>query len=394
MPTHIAIGASQAADPQEAAYQACLAAKNSLNSAQTDLVLLFTGENCARDEVLNVIHTILRPKRLTGACAGAIIAPDGILKNGLVLLAVNSDEISFGLAAVNTPASADLRQAGFELGRKLTGDLKSAGRQAGIIFTDGISQNNSLLVHGIQEVLGFGFPLLGAVSSDDFKFKNMCSFYQKQRLANATVGLLIGGAHVAVGSRHGFKPLGKPRFITKAEGHVLRAIDDKPAVVLYEEFLGNEAQDLKKNVFASHVLLYPLGIYLEDERQYLLKNAVDILDDGSIVCQGEVPEGAEVHLMIGNRDSCVQSAIDAAQEVKDGLAGKQPKFVLVIESLARHRILGRRSWLEIQAVKDVLGYTTPLIGMYAFGEISPFGSLDNVKNTHMHNETILIVAIG
>ncbi|HLD88283.1 MAG TPA: FIST N-terminal domain-containing protein, partial [Candidatus Omnitrophota bacterium] len=138
MPTHIAIGASQAADPQEAAYQACMAAKNSLNSAQTDLVLLFTGENYARDEVLNVIHTILRPKRLTGACAGAIIAPDGILKNGLVLLAVNSDDISFGLAAVNTPPSADLRQAGFELGRKLTGDFGSPGRQAGLIFTDGI----------------------------------------------------------------------------------------------------------------------------------------------------------------------------------------------------------------------------------------------------------------
>ena len=29
MPTHIAIGTGQAADPQEAAYQACLQAKNS-----------------------------------------------------------------------------------------------------------------------------------------------------------------------------------------------------------------------------------------------------------------------------------------------------------------------------------------------------------------------------
>ena len=141
-------------------------------------------------------------------------------------------------------------------------------------------------------------------------------------------------------------------------------------------------------------LLYPLGIYFPEERQYLLKNAVDILDDGSIVCQGDVPEGAEVHLMIGNRDSCVQSALSATQEIKEELGNKEPKFIFVIESLARHKILGRRAWLEIQAIKDVLGYATPLIGMYAFGEISPFGSLDNVRNTHMHNETILILAIS
>ena len=71
-----------------------------------------------------------------------------------------------------------------------------------------------------------------------------------------------------------------------------------------------------------------------------------------------------------------------------------PSQKFIIESMARHRILGQRSWLEVQSVRDVLGYSIPMIGMYAFGEISPFGSLENTQNTYMHNETILIVAVS
>ena len=44
---------------------------------------------------------------------------------------------------------------------------------------------------------------------------------------------------------------------------------------------------------------------MEEANQYLLRNIIDILEDGSIVCQEGVPEGAEVHLMISNKDSCI-----------------------------------------------------------------------------------------
>ena len=87
--------------------------------------------------------------------------------------------------------------------------------------------------------------------------------------------------------------------------------------------------------------MYPLGIYLEESRQYLLRNIIDILEDGSIVCHEGIPQGAEVHLMISNKDSCRNSAIEAAELVKASLGDRQAKLVLVFESLARHKILGR-----------------------------------------------------
>jgi hypothetical protein len=98
--------------------------------------------------------------------------------------------------------------------------------------------------------------------------------------------------------------------------------------------------------------------------------------------------------MISNKESCRNSAIEAAELVKTSLGDKQAKLVLVFESLARHKILGRSAFNEIQAIKDVLGYTTPIIGMCSYGEIGPFGALNNIKNVYLHNESILITAIA
>ena len=214
--------------------------------------------------------------------------------------------------------------------------------------------------------------MLGAISSDDFKYKKLSQFFQDQILQNSAVGLLLGGSfHLALGCKHGFKPLGKPRTITKVDGYIIRTIDDKPAVEIYKHFLGTEAEGLKNVALNSYAAMYPLGFYLEEARQYLLRNIIDILEDGSIVCHEGIPQGAEVHLMISNKESCHNSAIEAAELVKASLADRQAKLVLIFESLARHKILGRSAFNEIQAIKNILGYTTPIIGMCSYGEMGP-----------------------
>ena len=141
-------------------------------------------------------------------------------------------------------------------------------------------------------------------------------------------------------------------------------------------------------------ILYPLGIYLPEDNEYLLRNAIDILDDGSIVCQGEVPEGSEVHIMLGNKESCKQAARKAALEARESLKGRDPQFVLIFESLARNKLLGRGAFQEIQLIKEILGNKTPLLGMYSYGEIAPFNSLQHIKKTHLQNASIVILAIG
>jgi len=393
--TTIGVGFSQIPDPKTATEQACAQLKSILKIFVTDLIIVFASPEYATQEVLETIARELRPKRLVGSSTGAIILPDGAAHHGIALVGINSDEMRFGISALMDINNLDMNRTGFELAKKAGSDLQMTTRDIFITFSEGIEKDNTQFIRGVREMFGGGFPVIGAISSDNFKYKELNQFFQDQILQNSTVGVLLGGTFaLALGCKHGFKPLGKPRTVTQVDGHLIRMIDHQPAADIYKHFLGPQADQLKKMGLNSPAAMYPLGIYLEEDRQYLLRNPIDILEDGSIVCQEGIPRGAEVHLMISNKDSCRQSAVAAAEMVKNTLGGKQAKLILVFESLARHKILGRSVAGEIQAVREILGPTTPLVGMCAYGEIAPFGSLNNIKNIYLHNESILIVAIA
>jgi len=393
MPTSIAIGFSQAEDPKDAAHQACVLVKNQLNSITTDMVIIFASIHYCSKEVLSVIHTILKPARLVGSSSASIIFSEDIYKRGLAILAINSQDLNFAVASTSYHPGDPLDQIGFEFGRKINADYKSSiTRQASIIFCDGLSLYDDQLLRGMKELLGRSLLIAGAFSCDDFKLKRTFQFYQQDLLSKSVVGFLFGSnSAVAFSNKHGFRPLGKPRTITRVEGTVIQTIDHKPAISIYEEFLKDDAKNLKKGLLKSSIDHYPLGIYLEDQQQYLLRYPVDILNDGSIVCQASVPLNSEVHLTISNKDSCKNAAAEAAQEIKMALAGRQPQILIVFESMVRHRTLSQYSFIEIQTIKEILGYSTPLIGMSSFGELCPAG-LDENK-TNLQNGSISLLAI-
>lgn len=394
MVTHIGIGFSSLIDPAQAAQEAAAQAKNQLNASSAQLVVLFTSTSHAVPIVLDTISVILQPQKIVGSSSAGLIMPDKISAKGVAILAINSDEIQMNIASINDIKDKDMRFLGFQMARDISIN-KNPGRQILTVFSDSGLISGTLFSHGAKEVLGNTTPIVGAVNSDQFQNKKHVQYYQKQILTNSMTGLLLSGPiTVSVGSRHGWKPLGKPRVIDKAHGSIINTIDGEPAAKLFSTYFDEEFKNLKDSRLGSMVVLYPIGVYLENERTYLLRNVIDILEDGSIVCQGEVPEGAQMHLMIGSKDSCKQAALDAALEVRDGLSGHQAKLILIIESMTRYKMLGRSAIQEIQIIKDILGYTTPMIGMYSAGEIGPFQSADDTKNTQLQNESIVIIAIS
>lgn len=393
----IAIGFSQAPDPQEAAYQAAMMVKSQLKSDAVDMVILFTSVHYAHKEVLEAIHTILQPAKLVGCSSAGIILTDAVFTRGLALMAINSTSINFGAGFTLHNPNQEFRQFGFELNRKFTLDYKSSFvKQASVVLSDGMLSYDNDFALGAQEIVGQTCPLIGGFSCDDFKFKKSFQFYQKQVASRSASGFLIGSSEhtVAFSCKHGFIPLGKPRSVTSVQGSVIRTIDHKPAVHLYEEFLQNDWGNLKKGFLQSPAVMYPLGLYLEQQRQYLIRYPVDILDDGSIVCQADVPSNTEVHLTINNKESCRAAATSAAQEIKQALEGRRPQFVIVFESIVRHKILGHQILSEIKAVKEVLGASTPIIGMYSFGELSRLGIGEGFTETFLQNGSLLLLAVG
>ena len=394
MATQIGIGFSQSTDAQTAARDAAFNSKTNLNADRIDIALIFSTIHYDPQQTVPVLRAVLNETQMIGCSTAGIILSNTIETRGIAVLTISSDEMKFGTGSVANLKTQDIHRSGALLARDTLASFGRHARQAFVFFVDGHLENNSLLLKGIQEILGNVFPILGAGSCDNFHFLDTFQIFQDQILTDAATSLIIGGhASVSVGCHHGWRPLGKPRIIDKAEGNIIKVISGKKASNLYEEYFGEEVKDLHSKQFDQMSILYPLGIFVEGSNEYLLRNAVDIKPDGSIVCQGDVPEGAEVHIMIGNKESCKQSAIDAAEDANNGLLGKKPKLVMIFESMARLKLLGRMAFEEIENIKNVFGADVPIIGMYANGEICPFQTVEKFKKPYLLNESIVVLAI-
>ncbi len=395
MATHIGIGFSQSTDAETAAKDAAFDAKTNLNTDKIDIALVFSSIHYNPHQTVPVLRTILNEAKMIGCSTAGIILSQSIETQGIAVLAISSDEIKFGTGFVDKLNKQDIHRAGNILARDTLTDFGRHSRQVFMFFADGHLENNSVLLKGIQEILGNVFATLGAGSCDDFRFEETFQIFQDTILTHAATGLIIGGhSTVGVGCHHGWRPLGKPRLIDKAEDNVIKVINGKKASDLYEEYFGDDAKDLQSTRFAQMSILYPLGVFVEGSDEYLLRNVVSVHGDGSIVCQGNVPEGSEVHIMIGNKESCKLAATKAAEDAKKELGDKKAKLVLVIESMARLKLLGDEAFEEIENIKHVFGASVPIFGMYANGEVSPFQTMEKFKKPYLLNESIVIAAIS
>ncbi|MFT5387146.1 MAG: hypothetical protein ACI9F2_000070 [Lysobacterales bacterium] len=395
MPSGIGIGFGHHLDTKRATQEAIESAVESSQSKTPKLALLITTVHYNPNTIIDTVKNLLPNTQIIGCSSAGIILPNSIKTRGIAILFLDIPEMSFGISAIENLKTQNLQNAGSELAQKSLQELKAQGRQVFLFFIDGHLENNSHFIKGVQNIFGNIFPVVGAGTSDDFHFNNTFQFYQNKVLRHAAVGLILGGQiNVSIASRHGWRPLGKPRTITESYSNIIKKINDKPAVTLYEEYLGKESDDIRSKHLSKIALLYPLGLYIEGSQEYLLRNAVDILSDGSIVCQGDVPQGSTVHVMIGNKESCAQAAFEAACEAKKDLLGKEAKLIIVIESMARLKLLGRQAFKEIQEIKTVFGKDTPIIGFYANGEICPFQTTDQFKKPLLQNESITVLAIS
>ena len=392
----IAIGTSTRKAIPEAAQEAALKCISQLPSEnEASLALVFSTPDFASAGLLKSIKQVLKSNiPLIGCSAVNLITVEEIQKEGVLiaLLSLTNTKISCGL--IETTKNKDALLCGQELGTSLASNLKGQRRQFCLLFNDGLSENTSGLIKGLQSVLGLSFPFIGAGASDNLKFQQTYQYYDQRVLNKGTAcALLAGKLNFGLGIKHGWRPLGKTRVITESSGNIIKKIDGQNACYLYEDYFAKTIKELKKELLRISIL-YPIGVHLKGESEYLLRNIISLNDDGSITTQGDVPQGSSIRLMIGTKESCLEAARQAAQQVKVKLRDKKAEFALVISSASRSYLLGRQAHSEIKIIREVLGRETPLFGFYSYGEYAPLGSINYYGQTYLHNQTIAILGIS
>jgi len=391
----IGIGLSLEKDPLKAAQAAVSQAKTNIHTEKVDLAFVFSSIEFAQTTVLKIISGALGSLTLVGCSSMAIISNQGIFKHGLVIILLSlPDDIYLNAAYVKEISAKSTTFAGEELGEKLLYGFKNIRRDLSVIFSDGLIRDESGLLLGLQERLGASFPLAGAAASDNLTFKRTYQYFNNEVLSDAACGIIFGGKlNFGLGIKHGWKPLGKPRYVTKSSGNIVYEIDGVPAAGIYKEYLDSDLIRLRKELKRISIL-YPIGIYLTGEEEYLLRNILSIEDNEALVFQGNVPQGSQIRLMIGTKESCLAATEEAVDEVKKGLLGHRCDFVLVFDSVSRYILLGRHAKQELEIIKEKLGKDTPIIGIYTYGEQAPLKAINYQGRAYFHNQTIAILGIS
>jgi len=397
MPINVALGTSENHDPVQAAVEALNQAKEKLGSQKIDLCILFTSSNLTHPNILKTIHNYLTEDvQVYGASGIAVISNEGkTLRYGLTVALLSfSENIYFNSAFVSDISAKTPSIAGEELGEKLSFGFKNIRRDFGVLLSDGYIYDASAFLNGLKRRLGLSFPIVGGCASDNLKLHKTFLYYNNAIINDSACGLVFGGKlNFGIGIKHGWKPLGKMRSITSSNANVIYEIDNQPAAKIYEEYFSMNINQLRKELKRISIL-YPIGIFLEGEDEYLLRNLLYIDESGALIFQGSVPEQSSIRLMIGTKESCIDAARQAAEEVKKNFLGRTINFVLVFDSVSRYTLLRREAEEEINTIKGVLGKETPIAGFYTFGEQAPLKSINYQGQSHFHNQSIAILAIG
>lgn len=380
-----------------AGEEACKKAIEQLEGSAPNFVLVFASSLFNQEEVVAGVKNAAPNVLMIGCSDAGEIVTNGPATKGVAVMAIASDEIEFA-AGIGDGVGADSVRAGKKAAEDLLKKLGDKKPALIISILEGLTGNGAAIIRGMQAIVGEHFPIIGGSAGDDFAFKKTFQYHNGEVLNDSAISVgLVGNFAWGVGVRHGWEPIGLPMKVTKSEGAVLKELDGEPALKIYEDVFGTRAEELAKNPLAWLAYTYPLGMSVDGSSELLIRDVIIANEKGEITCAAEIPEGAEIRLMLGDPEKAIQAAKEAAESALVQLNGAKPKAIFIFNCVARFKLLTEsKIGEEIAAVQRVLGKDVPLIGFYTYGEQAPLGgNVDpNVCKSAFHNETMALLVLG
>ncbi len=359
--------------------------------SEADLVLLFGESSVLKDAGLLATLKAAYPNgHFLGCSTAGEISGTRVLDRSLVTTALHFDQAHVNGACL----TIDDERSSLEVGARLAESLDPDGLTHVFVLSDGLRINGTDLVRGLTTHLPAGVTATGGLSGDGARFEETLVLWDGAPAPNnvAALGLYGPGLKIGCGSLGGWDPFGPERRITKSRGNVLYELDDRSALDLYKQYLGEHAAGLPATG-----LLFPLSLRNRvpgtgDGDTGVVRTILSVSEaDHSLTFAGDVPEGAYARLMKANFDRLIDGAIGAAKTSHEAIGESPPDLAILISCVGRKLVLKQRIEEEVEGVRDVLGDRTVLAGFYSYGEISPFTP---DARCELHNQTMTITTIA
>ena len=325
---------------------------------------------------------------LVGCTSGGQIQHSGISETGISAIAVRLAATQLRIATESVVEPSQSRAYGVALGRQLCDEAL-----VGVfVLSDGLNVNGSELVQGLLSALPSTVRVSGGLAGDGARFAEtrVGADALPQPLTIAAIGFYGSAVRFSCGSGGGWDTFGIPRRVTRSQGNELFELDNKPALDLYERYLGEEADGLPGTG-----LIYPLKIWDPQRPSHDVVRTVLAInrEARSMTFAGDIPQGSKAQLMRGEFTRLADGATEAARQAAatQSQRGAQGGLALLVSCIGRRLLMGQRIDDEIQAVRAVLPADLPQLGFYSYGEIAPH-SVSGV--CELHNQTMTVTLIS
>lgn len=350
------------------------------------LILVFgarsviSGSKCYQEIVA------MYPKSHVLICSSAgEIYDNQVNDNSIALAAIFFEKTELHFAETEIANSAE----SYNAGKKLGDALKKEGLDHVMVFSEGLKVNGTNLVKGLTEALPSTVSVTGGLVGDGADFKETVLGLDAAPVSGKVVAIGFYGDHLKIsyGSFGGWDTFGPERLITKSKDHVLYEVDNKPALQLYKQYLGEQANNLP-----SSGLLFPLSLHFQnkDGSEVEIVRTLLAVDEKeqSMTFAGDMPEGVRAKLMKANFERLIDGASSAATMSVEALGSTKPDLAILVSCIGRKLVLKERVEEEIEAVRVVVGKQAAITGFYSYGEICPTAASE--KQCQLHNQTMTI----
>ena len=252
------------------------------------------------------------------------------------------------------------------------------GAEAGTIFD------------GLRAALGPGVPVVGGGASPEDPGAPIGESESRQiandEVSHDSIAILLfsGDLDFSFGVETGWQGVGPRGVVTRTAPEGVMEIDGRPAIDFYARYLGTGQPPIAN----------PLAVYEggDSDRFYLRTPINWDPETGRVGFFGVVPDGATVQITVAGTEQIFEGARASMQDALATYpAGKTPDAALLYSCATRRYLLGTRVGREFEMVRDLLGTSIPIAGMYCLGEIAPMSSPDR---TQFHNATMVSVLLG
>ena len=253
-------------------------------------------------------------------------------------------------------------------------DLKIPGDESALtmmVFVDGFARRINAFIESLFINFGLQMNYIGGGAGSLSMVPKPCLFTNRGMVADCAVVALLGLAS-GVGVSHGWTHLSGPYRVTGSDRNMILTLDWKPALDVYRKVVeAHSGLSLDAGNLSESFKSYPFGISRLDS-EHIVRDPFQAGPDKSLICVGEVPQGAFVSILNGDESSLIRAAGNALDlALKAFPARCEAGLNIFMDCISRVLFLGEGFSEEL---KSVYREGLPLVGACSIGEVANSGT--------------------